>query len=195
MKLQVACQVMGSVLVLISLFEIFSYFIFSKFPFVNVKEVIRNYWKLLDGFSHRLTFIITPIILAVGSALIAPALKSTLEIFCTAIAIILGLLFAALGALAGFSPNTNSLTEEETYKLVFNETTIVIMYLAVLSVTDLFSILFGIIFGSSIIDLVSEPFVNISIFAGSVFVYGLTFSILINSLVVVKRISRLIKKK
>ena len=90
---------------------------------------------------HRVIFMATPISFGIGLTLISPISTSVLETVCTAISILLGLLFATLGAIA--SGNAKKEKDYPAYGTVFNETINIILYLSCLSIADLVVLFIG----------------------------------------------------
>lgn len=197
--------VLGTILVIISLIWMFFYIYVNNLGFIDAKEICKNYFEIFNGsITDKVFFLFCPLFLACGIAFLFPATTSAMELICTTVSILLGLLFASLGALASFrSPDVNDKNKSKVdiesrikkYNIVFNETIYLILFLALLSVAELFSIFIGIIISSNgsinkFITAFSHPLKVL----GSIVVYYLAFSILLNSLMVLKRIGKLIKK-
>ena len=111
---------------------------------------------------------------------------------CTAISILLGLLFATLGAIAGGNGQKEK-SYPKTYTIVFNETINMILYLSCLSIADLMILFMGLglvpLYGT-----LQQNGIELLRSLGSVIIYALTFSIFLNCLIVIKRIARLLTK-
>ena len=105
------------------------------------------------------------------------------------ISILLGLLFATLGAIA--SGNEKKKKGYPAYGTVFNETINTILYLSCLSITDLVVLFMGLAL-VPLYGALQRNCIAILHFIGSVTVYSLTFSIFLNCLIVIKRIARLL---
>ena len=187
-------QYIGIAFVSVGLCIIAGYFCFSKQPFVNVGEIGRKYWESLKSKRERLVFFGAPLILGMGFSFISPLSRSVSEVICTVISILLGILFATLGALASFSSSTQTSDPQHRYANAFNDTINIILYLACLSVVNLFLLIVGLVYSEYLFDAISGLWPSIR-FVDSIFIYSLSFALLLNCLVVIKRISRLIQKK
>ena len=90
----------GALILAITFLLIIRYSLRKKNSFLNIREIVCDYWKMLSSLRHRVIFMATPISFGIGLTLISPIRTSVLETVCTAISILLGLLFATLGAIA-----------------------------------------------------------------------------------------------
>lgn len=90
----------GALILAITFLLIIRYSLRKKNSFLNIREIVCDYWKMLSSLRHRVIFMATPISFGIGLTLISPISTSVLETVCTAISILLGLLFATLGAIA-----------------------------------------------------------------------------------------------
>lgn len=187
-------QFVGIVLIAAGLCIIVGYLCFCKQPFVNVVEIQRKYLKSLGSKREKLVFCGSPFVLGIGFTLWAPLSRSVSEVICTVVSILLGLLFATLGALASFSFSTKTPDPQYRYAIAFNDTINIILYLACLSVVNLFWLIFGLVFSEYLFETISGLWLSIR-FVDSILIYSLSFALLLNCLVVIKRISRLIQKK
>lgn len=124
--------------------------------------------------------------------MIAPITVSVMETVCTAISILLGLLFATLGAIAGGNGQKEKV-RPQTYSMVFNETINTILYLSCLSIADLMALFMGLAL-VPFYETLQQFCMGMLRFGGSFVVYALTFSIFLNCLIVIKRIARLMEK-
>lgn len=184
-------HLVGLILLLFSALILIFYIFFSKWPFVNVREIIQNYWRLFDSSPiHRFIFFVIPCLIGIGLALLFPINYEIVETVCTAVSILLGLLFAALGALMGIYETTKSSPTNLTQKKVFNETMSAVLYVSVLAVATLSLSFFSIIASNSL--NLFKSYIPILRFIGGVSIYSFLFSILLNCLIVFKRVSRLI---
>ena len=177
----------GALILAITFLLIIRYSLRKKNSFLNIREIVCDYWKMLSSLRHRVIFMATPISFGIGLTLISPISTSVLETVCTAISILLGLLFATLGAIA----SGNEKKDYPAYGTVFNETINIILYLSCLSIADLVVLFIGL----ALVPLsgtFQQNCIAILHFIGSVTVYSLTFSIFLNCLIVIKRIARLL---
>ena len=170
----------GALILAITFLLIIRYSLRKKNSFLNIREIVCDYWKMLSSLRHRVIFMATPI---------SPIRTSVLETVCTAISILLGLLFATLGAIA--SGNEKKKKGYPAYGTVFNETINTILYLSCLSITDLVVLFMGLAL-VPLYGALQRNCIAILHFIGSVTVYSLTFSIFLNCLIVIKRIARLL---
>lgn len=131
----------GALILAITFLLIIRYSLRKKNSFLNIREIVCDYWKMLSSLRHRVIFMATPISFGIGLTLISPISTSVLETVCTAISILLGLLFATLGAIA--SGNEKKKKGYPAYGTVFNETINTILYLSCLSITDLVVLFIG----------------------------------------------------
>lgn len=196
----------GWVLIVISALWCVKKTVISNSDFVNIKEITSKYLSIFNqNISDIVFYLFMPCIFGVGVSLVFPASLSIIESISTTVSILLGLLFAVLGALASF--RVPDLPEEKTskierliqiqdYNVVFNETIYLILFLALLSVTELLIDLIGIAVlesnYSSIMPVILRKSFKI---IGSSLVYCVVFSIFLNCLVIIKRIGRLIAKR
>ena len=157
----------GALILAITFLLIIRYSLRKKNSFLNIREIVCDYWKML-------------------SSLIS---TSVLETVCTAISILLGLLFATLGAIA--SGNEKKKKCYPAYGTVFNETINTILYLSCLSITDLVVLFMGLAL-VPLYGALPQSCIAVLHSIGSVTVYSLTFSIFLNCLIVIKRIARLL---
>lgn len=184
--------VWGVLILAITILIVAGYFLRKQNSFLNIREIVRDYCKMLPSFCHRVVFMITPISFGTGLALIAPITVSVMETTCTAISILLGLLFATLGAIAGGNSQKEK-AHPKTYTTVFNETINVILYLSCLSIADLMILFMGL----ALVPwhgTLQQNSIDLLRLLGSIMVYALTFSIFLNCLIVIKRIARLLTK-
>ena len=179
----------GALILAITFLLIIRYSLRKKNSFLNIREIVCDYWKMLSSLRHRVIFMATPISFGIGLTLISPISTSVLETVCTAISILLGLLFATLGAIA--SGNEKKKKGYPAYGTVFNETINTILYLSCLSITDLVVLFMGLAL-VPLYGALQRNCIAILHFIGSVTVYSLTFSIFLNCLIVIKRIARLL---
>lgn len=179
----------GALILAITFLLIIRYSLRKKNSFLNIREIVCDYWKMLSSLRHRVIFMATPISFGIGLTLISPISTSVLETVCTAISILLGLLFATLGAIA--SGNEKKKKGYPAYGTVFNETINTILYLSCLSITDLVVLFMGLAL-VPLYGALQQNCIAILHFIGSVTVYSLTFSIFLNCLIVIKRIARLL---
>lgn len=177
----------GALILAITFLLIIRYSLRKKNSFLNIREIVCDYWKMLSSLRHRVIFMATPISFGIGLTLISPISTSVLETVCTAISILLGLLFATLGAIA----SGNEKKGYPAYGTVFNETINTILYLSCLSITDLVVLFMGLAL-VPLYGALQRNCIAILHFIGSVTVYSLTFSIFLNCLIVIKRIARLL---
>lgn len=164
----------GALILAITFLLIIRYSLRKKNSFLNIREIVCDYWKMLSSLRHRVIFMATPISFGIGLTLISPISTSVLETVCTAISILLGLLFATLGAIA--SGNAKKEKDYPAYGTVFNETINIILYLSCLSIADLVVLFIGL----ALVPLsgtFQQNCIAILHFIGSVTVYSLTFSI------------------
>lgn len=131
----------GVLILAITFLLIVRYSLRKENSFLNIREIACDYWKMLSSLGHRVIFMATPISFGIGLTLISPISTSVLETVCTAISILLGLLFATLGAIA--SGNEKKKKGYPAYGTVFNETINTILYLSCLSITDLVVLFIG----------------------------------------------------
>ena len=179
----------GALILAITFLLIIRYSLRKKNSFLNIREIVCDYWKMLSSLRHRIIFMATPISFGIGLTLISPISTSVLETVCTAISILLGLLFATLGAIA--SGNAKKEKDYPAYGTVFNETINIILYLSCLSITDLVVLFIGL----ALVPLsgtFQQSCIAVLHSIGSITVYSLTFSIFLNCLIVIKRIARLL---
>ena len=179
----------GALILAITFLLIIRYSLRKKNSFLNIREIVCDYWKMLSSLRHRIIFMATPISFGIGLTLISPISASVLETVCTAISILLGLLFATLGAIA--SGNEKKKKGYPAYSTVFNETINTILYLSCLSITDLVVLFMGL----ALVPLsgtFQQSCIAVLHSIGSITVYSLTFSIFLNCLIVIKRITRLL---
>ena len=179
----------GVLILAITFLLIIRYSLRKKNSFLNIREIACDYWKMLSSLGHRVIFMATPISFGIGLTLISPISTSVLETVCTAISILLGLLFATLGAIA--SGNEKKKKGYPAYGTVFNETINTILYLSCLSIADLVVLFIGL----ALVPLsgtLPQSCIAVLHSIGSVTVYSLTFSIFLNCLIVIKRIARLL---
>lgn len=186
-------QLVSVILIAAGLCIIVGYLCFSKQPFVNVVEIRQKYLKSLGSKREKLVFCGSPFVLGIGVALWAPLSYSVSEVICTIVSILLGFLFATLGALASFSSSIKTPDSQHRYAIAFNDTVNIILYLACLSVINLFLLIVGLVFSEYLFDTASGLWLYIRFF-DSIIIYALSFALLLNCLVVIKRISRLIQK-
>lgn len=179
----------GVLILAITFLLIVRYSLRKENSFLNIREIACDYWKMLSSLRHRVIFMATPISFGIGLTLISPISTSVLETVCTAISILLGLLFATLGAIA--SGNEKKKKGYPAYGTVFNETINIILYLSCLSITDLVVLFIGL----ALVPLsgtLPQSCIAVLHSTGSVTVYSLTFSIFLNCLIVIKRVARLL---
>ena len=182
----------GVVILAITFLAIFCYFVRKENSFLNIREIVCDYWKMLSSFRHRLVFMVTPISFGIGLTLIQSVTVNVLETVCTAISILLGLLFATLGAIAGGNGQKEK-SYPKTYTIVFNETINMILYLSCLSIADLMILFMGLVL-VPLYETLQQNGIELLRSLGSVIIYALTFSIFLNCLIVIKRIARLLTK-
>ena len=182
----------GILILAITFLIVAAYFLRKQNSFLNIREIVCDYWKMLSSFRHRVVFMATPISFGIGLALIAPITVSVLETICTAISILLGLLFATLGAIAGGNGQKEKV-RPQTYSVVFNETINTILYLSCLSIADLMALFMGLAL-VPLYETLQQFCMGMLRLGGSVIVYALTFCIFLNCLIVIKRIARLMEK-
>lgn len=194
-------QIIGIILIVLAILYFLFYIFLKKYPFVNIKEICRDYTQMFNQSKSDLyTFTIIPLFPAIGISLIFSINSQIVELICTTVSILLGLLFATLGVLASIptSPAANEAEEQstklETYKNVYHQTVQLILYLGVLSIAELIFLFAAIIVSSGSNQI--PPFLYSCLrFVGSIFIYYLAFSILLNCLIVFKRISLIIKER
>lgn len=182
----------GVLILAITFLIVAVYFLRKQNSFLNIREIACDYWKMLSSFRHRVVFMATPISFGIGLALIAPITVNVLETVCTAISILLGLLFATLGAIAGGNGQKEK-SRPQTYSMVFNETINTILYLSCLSIADLMALFMGLVL-VPLYETIQQCCMGVLRYGGSIIVYALTFSIFLNCLIVIKRIARLMEK-
>ena len=179
----------GALILAITFLLIIRYSLRKKNSFLNIREIVCDYWKMLSSLRHRVIFMATPISFGIGLTLISPINTSVLETVCTAISILLGLLFATLGAIA--SGYEKKKKEYSAYGSVLNETINTILYLSCLSIADLVVLFMGLAL-APLYGTLQQNCIAVLHSIGSVTVYSLTFAILLNCLIVIKRIARLL---
>ena len=168
----------GALILAITFLLIIRYSLRKKNSFLNIREIVCDYWKMLSSLRHRVIFMATPISFGIGLTLISPISTSVLETVC-----------ATLGANA--SGNEKKKKGYPAYGTVFNETINTILYLSCLSITDLVVLFIGLAL-VPLYGALQQNCIAILHFIGSVTVYSLTFSIFLNCLIVIKRIARLL---
>lgn len=182
----------GVVILTITFLALFCYFVRKENSFLNIREIVCDYWKMLSSFRHRMVFMVTPAGFGIGLTLIQPITANVLETVCTAISILLGLLFATLGAIAGGNGQKEK-SRPKTYTIVFNETINTILYLSCLSIADLMILFIGLVL-TPLYEALQQNGIELLQILGSIIIYALTFSIFLNCLIVIKRIARLLTK-
>ena len=162
----------GVLILSITFLLIVRYSLRKENSFLNIREIVCDYWKMLSSLRHRVIFMATPISFGIGLT-----------------SILLGLLFATLGAIA--SGNEKREKNYPAYDTVFNETINTILYLSCLSITDLVVLFIGLTL-VPLYGTLPQNCIAVLHSIGSVTVYSLTFSIFLNCLIVIKRIARLL---
>lgn len=182
----------GVSILAITILIIVAYLLRKQNTFFNLREIVCSYWKMLASFWHRVVFIIMPFSFGLGLALVAPITVSVLETTCTVISILLGLLFATLGAIASGNSKKEKIYPN-TYNVVLDETINTILYLSCLSIVDLIILFTGLAL-EPLYKILQQSYIEVLRLAGSIIVYALTFAIFLNCLIVIKRIGRLLKR-
>lgn len=170
--------------------------IISKKPgFLNLKSVFVNHSKLFkNSFKHNLLFYGVPLIFASGIALVYQADKEFYSNLSVVISILLSMLFAILSILTSKNYDFNCKRDDGTEKkkvvkkmqAVLSETTTAIVFDVILSI---FLVLYAIVMpmvGEIGIDVL---WVNIIL---SIVSYYLITVILLNLLLIIKRMTKLI---
>lgn len=193
-------QIIGIILIGLAIVYILYYIFVKKYHFVNIKEIFRDYNQMFHRSKSDLyAFTLIPLFTAIGVTLIFSINSQIVELICTTVSILLGLLFATLGVLAGITPPdvSNDETQQgqkQIYKRVYQQTVQLILYLGVLSIAELI-FLFAAIIVSSGSNRIPVSLYSCLRFVGSIIIYYLAFSILLNCLIVFKRISLIIKER
>jgi len=195
----------GLILIAVSVIYSVCYVFFKKYPFVNVGEILEQYKNIFNkSKSDFYAFIFIPLFSSVGVTLSFSLNVDTVELICTTVSILLGLLFATLGVLASITPQSihdkdaqqdPALKERRTrYRRVYDQTVQLILYLGFLSIVELICVFAAIIVSSNSCKIPDEMYKGMEVL-GSVIVYYLAFSILLNCLIVLKRISTIIAER
>lgn len=196
---------LGLFLIGISIAYSVFYAFFKKYPFVNIRKIITKYKEIFNKSNSDLyAFILIPLFAAIGVTLSFSINTPIVELICTTVSILLGLLFATLGVLASITPpsidqesvkRSGASREKITqYRTVYNQTVQLILYLGLLSITELVCVFAAIIASSNYYKIPDELYYSMKI-SGSIIIYYLAFSILLNCLIVLKRISIIIQKR
>ena len=97
----------GLILIAVSVIYSVFYVFFKKYPFVNVGEILEQYKNIFNkSKSDFYAFIFIPLFSSVGVTLSFSLNVDTVELICTTVSILLGLLFATLGVLASITPQS-----------------------------------------------------------------------------------------
>lgn len=191
-------QLVGMALIGLAVLYVLFYVFIKKYRFVNIKEIYQDYKKIFHrSKSDFYAFTLIPLFAAIGVTLVFSINSQIVELICTTVSILLGLLFATLGVLASIpvsSGSSNSETNQrrkQTYKCVYQQSVQLILYLGVLSIAELIFLFAAIIISSSSYQIVAFVYSWLRLF-GSIVIYYLAFSILLNCLIVFKRISLII---
>ena len=194
-------QIVGMVLIGLAIVYILFYIFIKKYHFVNIKEIYQDYKRMFHRSKSDLyAFTLIPLFAAIGVTLTFNINSQIVELICTTVSILLGLLFATLGVLAGIpippaaSNDKTKQVQKQTYKCVYQQSVQLILYLGVLSITELIFLFAAIIISSSSYQI-PVCIYNWLRLLGSVVIYDLAFSILLNCLIVFKRISLIIQKR
>ena len=193
--------IIGIALIAFAIIYILFYIFIKKYDFVNIKEIYKDYKKIFhQSKSDLYAFTLIPLFGAIGVTLTFNINSQIVELICTTVSILLGLLFATLGVLASIpSPRATNNDErqqakKQTYKCVYQQSVQLILYLGVLSITELILLFAAIIISSSSFQIPVFLY-NWLRLLGSIAIYDLAFSILLNCLIVFKRISLIIKER
>lgn len=191
-------QLLGMALIALAVLYVLFYIFIKKYHFVNIKEIYQDYKKMFHrSKSDFYAFTIIPLLAAIGVELSFSINSQIVELICTTVSILLGLLFATLGVLASIPASSDSNNFEtnqgrkQTYKCVYQQSVQLILYLGVLSIAELIFLFAAIIISSSSYQMPTSIYNWLRLF-GSIVIYYLAFSILLNCLIVFKRISLII---
>lgn len=98
-------QIIGIILIGLAIVYILYYIFVKKYHFVNIKEIFQDYKQMFHRSKSDLyAFTLIPLFTAIGVTLIFSINSQIVELICTTVSILLGLLFATLGVLAGITP-------------------------------------------------------------------------------------------
>lgn len=195
----------GLMLIAVSVIYSVFYVFFKKFPFVSVGKILKQYKNIFNkSKSDFYAFMLIPLFSSVGVTLSFSLNVDTVELICTTVSILLGLLFATLGVLASITPRSihdedaqqdTALKERRIrYRRVYDQTVQLILYLGFLSIVELVCVFATIIVSSNSCKIPDEVYNGMKVL-GSVIIYYLAFSILLNCLIVLKRISAVIEER
>ena len=62
----------GALILAITFLLIIRYSLRKKNSFLNIREIVCDYWKMLSSLRHRVIFMATPISFGIGLTLISP---------------------------------------------------------------------------------------------------------------------------
>ena len=69
----------GALILAITFLLIIRYSLRKKNSFLNIREIVCDYWKMLSSLRHRVIFMATPISFGIGLTLISPIRTSVLK--------------------------------------------------------------------------------------------------------------------
>lgn len=166
----------------IALIILVIYALRTETNFLNIKRVFSDYYKVFAGAkSHLLIFWGVPVLLAFASTQVALVSDSISENILVFLSILIAAFFSMLSILVSQQGNSNSSTQ---FKIVLKESATIVLLEIILCIFALIITLAALIIGSDIKDRLK---IAIS-FAD----YYVIFVMLLNTLILIKRIKALI---
>ena len=160
------------------LFLLFAFFQKNN-NFFDVKKIIKGHIKIFNGaIFPMVTFFLVPALLSFGITLIKVVSSDILNCISLIVTIFLSFLFAVMGIIVSAKNNSS----DEKKKLI-DETVNTILFESVDSIC-LLVFVFTVIFVDSYEN-------NVYMFLASFFIYYLFFVLILNSLIVIKRVSKI----
>jgi len=178
----------GIILIVISTLTMFIFLFAKSDSFISLREIIDSHLKLFKNSKKQyLLFYLLPLIFAVGLALVYEAGATFYENLSIIVSILLSMLLAILSILSSIKFNFSDKATQEKIKNLLTETNNAIIFDTLLSIGLLLFGLVMIVIGdiSACDGIVKRICAGVS--------YYLFVLILINILLIIKRIGRIIK--
>lgn len=183
-------KIIGFALIIIAFLIIIVSICSRRQNFFNIREIIRAHFALFDRCrSQYIVFYVAPLLLSVGLALIYNPTAKFYDSISVIISIILSMLLAVLAIITSF--DYSNYTNENTRSNILNvvkETTNAIMFETIICVLLLYGMVVVVVQDVVTINAI----VNRVLTGVTVFLFSL---LILDLLIVVKRISRIIDVK
>lgn len=177
----------GVIIIIVSILYLIIFSLQSNF--INLKENMKNYYKVFNGFKNSFAFLVFPFILGTGISLVCQHDEEVLSQFIVFVSIVISVLFSTSSIIVSKTYEQFDEKTKDKIKIIINQTQSIIFFVVYISILSLIFLILNI----ALMNYLTEYIVLLVII--NVINNSLLIMIALNILVILKRLCILIVVK